>query len=299
MSGGPVMEPEQKQAEVKPKRQRKTEIIPAPEPEVRLGSLAIWNPKELVGRATELASVLADVIIQQNLFVVIQKRKYVKAEGWLTLGALLGVVPIEDYCRPLPDGKGFEAKINLIRAKDQGLVGSASAECTYNEKNWTNRDSYSLRSMALTRATGKAFRLSFGWIVKLCGYEATPAEEMFEPGGTQEQADAVAKEKIQAFTHAGEEKAAPKANGGPAKPIVVPTMFLSWPKAQEGKMAFVTGLTAIKQFGLKAYIEREAKGIWLEGDQGFMVPAEQVPELKRVAGELQCPIHEQAQQKAK
>ena len=32
--------------------------------------------------------------------------------------------------------------------------------------------------MALTRATGKAFRLGFSWIITLAGYEATPAEEM-------------------------------------------------------------------------------------------------------------------------
>jgi len=34
--------------------------------------------------------------------------------------------------------------------------------------------------MAITRATGKAFRLAFSWIVVLAGYEATPAEEIVE-----------------------------------------------------------------------------------------------------------------------
>ena len=32
--------------------------------------------------------------------------------------------------------------------------------------------------MAVTRATGKAYRLGFSWIIKLAGYEATPAEEI-------------------------------------------------------------------------------------------------------------------------
>lgn len=169
------------------------------EPEVRLGSLPIQSPTDLVRRGTELAKALADVIEQQQLFVVIQKRKYVKVEGWLTLGAMLGVVPVEDYCRRLPDNEGFEAKIDLIRAKDGGKVGSASAECTYKEQNWIKRDSYSLRSMSMTRATGKAFRLSFGWIMKLANYEATPAEEMFDTSeGSQEAADKVGKDKVAA-----------------------------------------------------------------------------------------------------
>jgi len=32
--------------------------------------------------------------------------------------------------------------------------------------------------MAATRATGKAYRLAFSWIINLAGYETTPAEEM-------------------------------------------------------------------------------------------------------------------------
>src|SRR5688572_13498615 len=32
--------------------------------------------------------------------------------------------------------------------------------------------------MAQTRATGKAFRMSIGWIMKLAGYEPTPSEEV-------------------------------------------------------------------------------------------------------------------------
>src|ERR1700735_4087418 len=91
-----------------------TEAIVVYEPEVRLGSLPITGPADLVKRGTEVAKALADVIDTQKLYVVIQQRKYVKAEGWMTLGAMMGVVPIEDYCRRLPDNEGYEAKINLI-----------------------------------------------------------------------------------------------------------------------------------------------------------------------------------------
>ena len=39
-------------------------------------------------------------------------------------------------------------------------------------------DEYAILSMAQTRAIGKAFRNLIGWVIKMAGYESTPAEEM-------------------------------------------------------------------------------------------------------------------------
>jgi hypothetical protein len=155
------------------------------QPQVHLGSIAVRNPNDLVAKATEMANMLANIINKQNLYKTISGRKYVIVDGWTTLGAMMGIVPVEEYCQPLPDGSGFEAKVKLIRASDGGTVGAASAECTRTESNWSDRDSYAIRSMSITRATGKAYRLSFSWIMKLAGFEATPAEEM--DGGQQDE----------------------------------------------------------------------------------------------------------------
>jgi hypothetical protein len=46
------------------------------------------------------------------------------------------------------------------------------------KQTWGSRPKYARRSMAVTRATGKAFRISFSWIMSLAGYATTPAEEM-------------------------------------------------------------------------------------------------------------------------
>lgn len=178
-------------------------------PQVHLGSISVRNPNDMVAKATEMADALANIINRQNLFKVINGRKYVMVEGWTTLGAMMGIVPVEEYCQAMPEGAGFEAKVKLIRASDGGMVGAASAECTRAEKNWKDRDSYAVRSMSITRATGKAYRLSFSWIMKLAGFEATPAEEMdFRPDvqqeiGTVEATQSVAADKIQqsAETH--------------------------------------------------------------------------------------------------
>lgn len=68
---------------------------------------------------------------------------------------------------------------------DGACISRASAECgsddekdRYGKAIWANRPKYARRSMAQTRATGKACRLAFSWIMSLAGYEVTPAEEM-------------------------------------------------------------------------------------------------------------------------
>lgn len=264
-----------------------------PVSEVRLGSLAISNPTELVRRASELATALAEIINKQELYSIIKDKrtgkakKYVRCEGWTTAGAMIGVVPMEDYCRRLPDNKGFEAKVNIIRVQDGGLVGGASAECTWDESNWSKRDSYSLRSMALTRATSKAFRLSFSWIIKLAGFEVTPAEEMLA-----EEDASVTRAQVEAEVErqkAGETpQEAPRTTNGAHK-----SLFISYPKEFGGEYAFVTGLEAVKAYGLKAYIEKEAKGLWIDVDKGWRVDLTSLDELKKVAEGLQCPVHEQ------
>ena len=147
------MESPQPEKPKRPKRE-KAAIIPLPPPvEIRLGSLAIADPKEMIHRAAGLATALSEIVNTQmdekgkpKLFVEIQGRKYIKADGWTTLGAMLGVVPVEESCTRLPiesGFKGFEAKVKLVRMVDGAQVGGASAECTVNEKNWAGKDSFS------------------------------------------------------------------------------------------------------------------------------------------------------------
>ena len=146
-------------------------------------SLFDLGPAAMVKNATEMANALADVIEQQKLYTLISGKKYVRVEGWQTLGVMLGILPRE---KEVVENDGeFTAQVDLIRAGDGRVVGGASSICGTSEKMWAGRERYARRSMAVTRATGKAFRLAFSWIMTLAGYEPTPAEEMpFEP--TQE-----------------------------------------------------------------------------------------------------------------
>jgi hypothetical protein len=135
------------------------------------------EPLRVIDNATALAKELARVVEDRKLYTVIKSRKFVHVEGWTSMGAMLGVVPVEESVTLTEDGD-YLATVKLIRTKDGQQVGGASALCGTDEPTWMSRPRYARRSMATTRATGKAFRLSFSWIMKLAGYEPTPAEEM-------------------------------------------------------------------------------------------------------------------------
>jgi uncharacterized protein YndB with AHSA1/START domain len=57
-------------------------------------------------------------------------------------------------------------------------ITTANAVCSSSEEGKLTNPEYSIVSMSQTRATGKAFRLAFSWIMGMGGYEATPLEEV-------------------------------------------------------------------------------------------------------------------------
>ncbi len=151
---------------------------------VQLGSMQLAGPEEVVGRATAIANELAKIIQDKKLYSKIQGKDFVRVEGWTTLGALLGVTP-QEVSNSADEEGVYTAVVELVRVSDGRIVGRASAECGAPDEvdrsgnpTWADRAQYARRSMAATRATGKAFRLAFSWIMSLAGYEVTPWEEM-------------------------------------------------------------------------------------------------------------------------
>lgn len=152
------------------------EPVTALAPRVELGTLAATTPTQLLAGAQAIAKPLADLIEQQKLYSVISGRRYVRVEGWTTLGAMLGVVARE--VENVEHEGVYVARVQLVRLNDGAVISEASAECGGGEPLWQQRPPYARRSMAATRATGKACRLAFSWVMTLAGFEATPAEEM-------------------------------------------------------------------------------------------------------------------------
>lgn len=134
-------------------------------------------PERMVVEARALANTLASIIEQQKLYTKIGSGKHVKCEGWTSMGALLGVTAKERSVQELEDGS-FEAKVDLVNVRSGLVIGSGSGFVGSDEKNWMAKPKVARRSMAVTRATSRAFRTNFSWIIALAGYEPTPFEEM-------------------------------------------------------------------------------------------------------------------------
>jgi hypothetical protein len=139
------------------------------------------NPAEALAQMTKVATTLADVVRQQNLVKRIGQSDHVNVEGWTFLGSLLGVFPIVEWTRPVLDHDekvvGWEARV-VARTRAGEEVGSAEQQCLRSERTWAGRDDFALRGMAQTRAVSRALRQPLGFVMKLAGFNPTPAEEM-------------------------------------------------------------------------------------------------------------------------
>lgn len=149
---------------------------------------SIFGTQDVIKKATEVANLLAPIIEQKKLYKTIPNKKdpdhpskHVYVDGWTTMGAMLGVFPRTAFSKRV-EREGeiiYESRVELFRTSGE-MVGAGEAVCSSRENNWGYRDEYAIKSMSQTRATGKAYRLSFSWIMGLAGYSSTPAEEMAE-----------------------------------------------------------------------------------------------------------------------
>ena len=136
----------------------------------------------------EFASELKAFIVKQNLFSDIKGKKYVNVEGWEFAGMATGISPIVVKCKNLSTEKETKYRAEVQLVNNLGMImGYGVAICSDREmtfdrstkqqkKKWL--DEYAIASMAQTRAIGKAYRNKFAFLMKMAGYEPTPAEEI-------------------------------------------------------------------------------------------------------------------------
>ena len=145
------------------------------------GNYDIGAPSQMVA----MAKILKTHIVEKKLYTEISGKNYAHVEGWQFAGGIMGIYPkvteVQNLSTP---GKEFKwrADVELVRMKDEKVVGYGAALCSNLESKKKTFDEYAVMSMAQTRAIGKAYRNLIGWVMKLAGYEATPTEEMFKMG---------------------------------------------------------------------------------------------------------------------
>lgn len=140
--------------------------------------IAIDSPRRLIAFADTLKRFIAD----KNLYTTINGKAYVHVEAWQFAGAAMGIVPVVTKSERIqtkdPDEIKYRAAVELHRIDNDQIVGAGYAYSSNRESRRSNFEEYAIASMAQTRAVSKAFRNVFGWLMKVSGYEATPAEEM-------------------------------------------------------------------------------------------------------------------------
>lgn len=151
-----------------------SELVPA-EPVAATNLFRTDDPVEVLAKATVTANALKAVLVEKGMIQRIGPSEHVRVEGWQTLGAMLGVVPVVAWTRKLE--RGWEARVEA-RTLDGRVVGAGEAECLRDEANWRDSDDYAVRSMAQTRATSKALAGPLRFVITLAGFSGTPAEEM-------------------------------------------------------------------------------------------------------------------------
>lgn len=166
--------------------------------------LAETSPKQIIAKATEMAKELKKIVEDCKLYVELEGKKYVLCEGWTTLATFAGcTVGIEKVDEVIEREKEtviikrwnkkekkevikkveiipYTVKATAFLMKNGQIISKAEAECSNREKNWADKERFAIKSMAQTRAVSKVCRIALSWIVRLAGYEATPAEEITE-----------------------------------------------------------------------------------------------------------------------
>lgn len=128
----------------------------------------------------DMAKVLKQHVVENKLFTNIKGKNYAHVEGWQFAGGLIGLAARVEEVTDLSkeDEKKWLAKVEIARISDGEVVGRGFALCSNTENTKKSFDEYAILSMAQTRAIGKGYRNILGWVMKLAGYEGTPAEEM-------------------------------------------------------------------------------------------------------------------------
>jgi hypothetical protein len=136
------------------------------------------DPEQAYQQAQRLVKVAASRCTGPGFVVNIRGKQYPKIEWWTSVSASLGVFPRVVYSKRIDreDEIVYEAKVEVHR--NGKVLSSGEALCSSSEARWMHADEYAIKSMAITRASGKAYRIPLSFLAVMAGLEVTPAEEM-------------------------------------------------------------------------------------------------------------------------
>ncbi len=137
------------------------------------------TPLAQMQRAKAIAKEIAATV--GHLIVNIQGRQYPTVAWWQAVGWAFNVTSteVEVTKQATEDGSiEYMAVVAIVRIDTGETVSRGSAIASSAERAPWGRAAFSVRSMAITRATGRAYRHGCAIIPHLLKIESTPAEEM-------------------------------------------------------------------------------------------------------------------------
>lgn len=142
--------------------------------------VALFNPdpEKAYRQAQKLVAVVASRCTGPGYLSTINGKIYPKIEWWASVSASLGLFPRVLYSRRMvrDDEIAYEAKVEIHR--NGQVISSGEAMCSNRETRWQSADEYAIKSMAITRASGKSYRIPLSFLAVMAGLEVTPAEEI-------------------------------------------------------------------------------------------------------------------------
>lgn len=151
------------------------------------------DPVEAFKKAEELVGLIAKKCKGPQFIANIKGKEYPKVEWWTNVGAVLGLFPYTIFSHRVDDDGHYKYEARVEVRRNGLAITSAEAICSTEEKRWKNTDEYAVKSMAITRATAKAYRIGLSFLATLAGLEATPAEEVPEEGFNQDHSEPIKK----------------------------------------------------------------------------------------------------------
>lgn len=150
------------------------------EDDKQVAKVKTFTIKPSLANTKKMAVELAKFIDDNRLSAIIAGKKYVMVEGWQFAGSQLNLVAIVDDAEDISKENEvrYKSKAEVFHVPTGTLISRGFAICSKNETKKSSFDEYAIASMAQTRAIGKAYRNNLSWLMKLAGFEGTPAEEI-------------------------------------------------------------------------------------------------------------------------
>ena len=127
-----------------------------------------------------LAVELRKFIMDNKLYTNVQGKEFVNVEGWMYAGSRLGLTSYTEDVWDIStaDEIKYKAQVVIVRLEDGMKVGQGFAVCSNKEQGKKYYQEYAIMSMAQTRGLGKGYRMFLAQLIRMAGFEPTPAEEM-------------------------------------------------------------------------------------------------------------------------